>query len=96
MATVQREVRKRGLFGKLMKALFIGFNLLMIIWVVGAFKAGGDLPAAASEAEQAGRAIGGVIATSMILGIWAAGDIILGLFVLFTRGERILITEERP
>ena len=38
-----------------------------------------------SGAEHAGAAIGTGIGVALILGIWVIGDIILGLFVLFTR-----------
>lgn len=38
-----------------------------------------------SGAEQAGAAIGIGIGPMLILSIWVIGDIILGLFVLFTR-----------
>jgi hypothetical protein len=43
---------------------------------------------AANEAEEAGQAVGAAIGTSMLLGIWVVGDIILGLFVLFTRPKQ--------
>ena len=32
-----------------------------------------------------GAAIGGTIGTGMLMGVWIFGDIILGMFVLFTR-----------
>ncbi|WP_156453336.1 hypothetical protein [Polycladidibacter hongkongensis] len=46
-----------------------------------------------SDAESAGLAIGGTIGSGMLLTFWVLGDIILGLFVLFTRGKKV-ITEE--
>lgn len=40
---------------------------------------------AVSQAEKAGASLGGILGTGMLLGIWVIGDIILGLFVMFTR-----------
>lgn len=91
---IRREIRKRSAFGKIVKWLFIGFNVLMLIWLISAFGATGEaLNDAASEAEQAGTAIGATIATGLILGIWAIGDVILGIFVLLTRGEKTIVDE---
>lgn len=94
---VQREIRKRGFFGKLIKLLFIVFNILMALWLVSYWAtAGGMLNQMASDAERTGGAIGATLATSMILSMWAAGATILGILTLLTRGPRILVTEERP
>jgi ABC-type phosphate transport system permease subunit len=94
--TVQREVRKRGFFGKVFKLLFILFNLAMALWLVSYWvTAGRLLTDAASDAEKAGGAIGATIGTGMLLFFWVAGAVILGLFTLFTRGNRLLITEEK-
>ena len=41
-----------------------------------------------------GAGIGVTIAVGMILFSWVAGSIILGLFVLFTRGSKILLPVE--
>lgn len=81
----QLRKAKRGFFGKIFKWGFIGFNILMAIWLFGGMGAATDGMDAMSEAEQAGTAIGAGIAGTMILGVWVVGDIILGLFVLFTR-----------
>lgn len=95
MATIQREIRKRGFFGIVFKWLFILFNVAMIAWVVAVLSLAGDqMGAATSEAEQAGTAVGTVLGMGMLMTFWVMGDIILGLLVLFTRGSRILITEE--
>lgn len=77
---------KRGIIGKLIKWTFILFNLLMIAWLVSFFVSAGEVVAtSASEAEQAGAALGATLGTGMILFIWGFGDIILGLLVLLTR-----------
>ncbi len=76
---------QKGFFGKLVKWSFIGFNILMAIWLIGGMGAATEGMEAMSEAEKAGAAIGTGLGAAMILGIWVFGDIILGLFVLFTR-----------
>ena len=90
---VRREKRQRGVFGWIFLLLFWAFNGLMLWWLVWAFgimaRGGGDQ----SEAAQAGRAIGGFISTTMIFSIWGAGALILGLFVLLTRGQTVVIEE---
>jgi hypothetical protein len=42
MPTVQREVSDRTLFGKIVKWVFVGFNVLMLIWMVSACAAISD------------------------------------------------------
>jgi hypothetical protein len=84
---VQLRVAKRGFFGKIFKWGFIAFNILMVIWLLSYWGTVGDM-SAANEAEEAGQAVGAAIGTSMLLGIWVVGDIILGLFVLFTRPKQ--------
>jgi uncharacterized membrane protein len=72
--------------GKIFKWLFIIFNILMLIWIVGGVNAANEVTRAASTAaEQAGASIGTGLGIAMLLGLWVFGDIILGLFVLFTR-----------
>ncbi|MQW55657.1 hypothetical protein [Sinorhizobium meliloti] len=82
---VQLRKPKRGFFGKLFKWSFIAFNILMAIWIVGGTSAATKGYDTMSGAEQAGAAIGAGIGITLLLGIWLIGDIILGLFVLFTR-----------
>lgn len=77
---------KRGIFGKIVKLFFVLFNILMLVWLIAGMNAASEVvTTAASEAERAGAAVGTGLGAIMIIGIWVAGDIILGLFVLFTR-----------
>ncbi|HTO29626.1 MAG TPA: hypothetical protein VL202_00380 [Pararhizobium sp.] len=93
MATiVRRETRKRGFFGWIFLILFILFNLLMVWWLL-AYWSSLASTTSASDAEAAGKAIGGTIGSGMLIFLWAAGDVILGLFVLLTRGRKIIIEE---
>lgn len=83
---VQLRKPKRGFFGKLIKWSFIGFNILMVIWLFSYWGSVSEIAnTAGSDAEKAGVAIGSTLGTGMLFGIWVFGDIILGLFVLFTR-----------
>jgi len=94
MATVQKEVSDRSFFGKLVKWVFIGFNVLMLISMVSGMNAVSDHPVAANSAEEAGRAIGTGLGFTFLLMIWFMGDVILGLFVLFTRRKKLITVEE--
>jgi hypothetical protein len=95
MPTVQREVSDRTAFGKVVKWVFILFNVLMLIWLVSACAAVGDISAnAVNDAERAGAAIGAGIGMTFLLFVWGVGDLVLGLFVLFTRRKKIVTLEE--
>ena len=86
---VQLRKPKRGFFGTIFKWVFVIFNILMAWWFFSAIGITGDaLNSARSDAEQAGAAIGSALGFSMILGLWAVGDIILGILVLFTRAKQ--------
>jgi hypothetical protein len=77
---------KRGFFGKIFKYSFIGFNILMLLWFIGGMSAASEtINSASNEYEEAGAALGTGLGAMMILTLWAVGDVILGLFVLFTR-----------
>lgn len=58
----------------------------MLIWVIGANGVASDaVNTAGSNAEASGAAIGGALGMGMLFVMWLIGDIILGMFVLFTR-----------
>ena len=87
-----REIKgKRGIFGHLVLLSFIGFNLLMLAWLVFGLGGATDGYQEMSAAEQTGAAIGTGIGAMMILVIWAVGDIILGIPLLFTRPSKMLV-----
>jgi len=92
---VRNEIRKRGFFGHIFKWLFIAFNVLMVVWLIGYFKLVGDLFSSQSTgAARTGATLGGMIGTTVILWFWVLGDFILGILAFFTRG-RLTIIEER-
>ena len=91
---IRKEIRKRSAMGKIIKWAFIGFNVLMLIWFIGGMGAASEVANdAASDAEQAGAVIGTTLAAGMLLTLWAIGDVILGILVLLTRGEKTIIDE---
>lgn len=90
---VRRESRKRGLFGWLFFLIFIGFNVFMAFALFSGLSAVSHMPATASDAESAGRAIGATLGFSAILWIWALGAFITGLLAFMTRGKKIIIEE---
>lgn len=89
---VRKEIRKRGFFGWVFLILFILFNLFMLAWMIGGMSAATNT-VVTGEAEQAGRAIGTALGAGIILFIWLAGAVILGLFALLTRGRKTIIEE---
>jgi hypothetical protein len=94
MGVVRREVSDRTIFGKFVKWTFIAFNILMIFWVFAGFNVASEtMQGTVNDAEKAGAAIGSTIGMGMIVILWALGDIILGMFVLFTRRKKIIETE---
>lgn len=77
---------KRSVLGKVLKWLFIAFNLIMIYWLFAGTGASTDVVNhASSEAGKAGAEIGRGLGVMMILFLWVVGDIILGMLVMFTR-----------
>ncbi len=100
MAIVRREVSDRSPIGKIFKYAFIGFNVLMLILTfVGCSAASDGISNAGSTAEYrdaavAGATIGAGLAMGTLLFVWLVGDVILGLFVLFTRRKKIVEVDE--
>lgn len=90
--TVRLEKRTRGLFGWIFLILFWAFNALMLFSLIAGLSGTADQAATlTSEAEKAGHAIGTALGVGMIVAIWVSGAVILGLFVLFTRGKKTII-----
>lgn len=82
------QIRKptRSFFGKIVKWVFILFNLFMICCIFAGVSGSSDvINSAASEAERAGAAIGSGLGVMMLVTAWAIGDIIIGIFVFLTR-----------
>ena len=95
MATIQRELTRRGFFGWLFLIAFWVFNAFMAFWMFDYWHHVSSI-AATGGAERAGKAIGATIGTGLIAFFWVAGAVVLGLFAMLTRGRKVLITEEDP
>jgi len=92
MATYQIERRKRGVIGWVFLVLFWLFNIFMLISVIGGLANVSSYNDAASTAERAGASIGTAIGLSMLMGMWLAGAVVLGLCALLTQGPKIIET----
>lgn len=76
----------RTTFGKIVKWGFVGFNVLMALWLFGGVgSAGSAIEGMSSDAERAGATIGTALGAGLILFIWLAGAVIGGITVLLTR-----------
>lgn len=91
MKEVYIEQNKRGCLGWGVLLLFLGFNGLMLVWLIQYWASVGDIASEnQSEAFQVGTAIGATIGTGFLLFIWGCGSLILGIFVFLTRGKKII------
>jgi hypothetical protein len=99
MTTVRyKEVKgKVGVFGKVWRVLFWGWQVLMLAWLVGYARDVSPLikehTSPAGEVSI-GTGIGLTVAVAMIAFFWVAGSVILGLFVLITRRTKMLVPFE--
>lgn len=85
----QLQKTKRSVFGKIIKWAFIGFNILMAIWLIsGMASASESISQTTNDAEQAGAVIGTGLGAIMIIFLWLAGAVILGIMTLLTRPKR--------
>lgn len=86
------EKRRRGFFGWVFMLLFWAFNALMVVSLFsGISKNAEQYRTLATEAERQGAAAGTGLGIMMLLMTWAAGAVVLGLLVLFTRGRKEMI-----
>jgi len=92
---VRTEKRRRGFFGWLFLIVFLLFNGLMAAWLFSYWYTVLPMATNGSSASKAGAAIGTTMGTGLIVSLWTCGSIVLGLFVLFTRGRKVIVEEER-
>jgi hypothetical protein len=94
MANVTKiEKRHRSFIGQIIFLAFIGFNLLMLVWLVSGFLSVSAVPVE-NDVERVGLAIGAALGLGMVLLIWVIGAILLGIGVVVTRGDRIVVEEK--
>lgn len=83
------EKRRRGFFGWIFLLLFWAFNAFMLY---GLFSGVGEnAKRSAALAESSSRLahdVGTGIGLMLVLIVWAAGSVILGLMAYFTRGRQ--------
>ncbi|MEM1429082.1 MAG: hypothetical protein AAGG09_06470 [Pseudomonadota bacterium] len=80
---------RRGFFGTIFKWLFIGWNIIMVVWLFGYAGQVAELSnEATTAAERTGTEIGAGIGVAMILIVWALGTVIFGLLTLLTRPSK--------
>lgn len=89
---VRREIRKRGFFGWVFLLVFLAFNLFMAAWLFSYWSLLSD-QTAVTQAQQAGKAIGGALGTGTLVVLWLFGSIITGLLALLTRGGKTIVEE---
>ena len=83
---IQLKEPKRGFFGTAFKWLFVVFNVLMLLLLIMYMVGTNDI--FANMVDQVGleKTINNsTMGFLIVLGTWMAGDIILGMLVLFTR-----------
>ena len=87
---------KRSLVGKIIKFIFVTFNLLMLIIFIISINAAGDAvnetvqmtatdDPSMQAAAQAGATVGAGLGIGMIVFIWVLGMILLGIPMLLTK-----------
>src|SRR4029078_13645960 len=92
MSIVRTEKRDRSAIGKVIKGIFVAFNMLMALWLVGGLHSASKIQTF-SAADEIGAGIGVTIGVTVLLILWAIGDLILGVLVLVTRGNKVIIEE---
>lgn len=68
--------------------VIIAFNLLMLVWLVTGVSSVAHQscdPALSAQACTAAKQLGGGIGAALIIGLWVAGEVILGVLWLVTR-----------
>lgn len=89
---ITTETRKRGLFGKIFKGLFVAFNVIMLVGVGLYWWAMlNHMSEEGTLAQQTGTFIGTGAASAVILVFWILGAGILGALAAVTRGKRVFV-----
>ena len=91
---IRREVRRRGIIGWICVGLFLAFNALMLFVLLRyLFGAVPRVEAMRDGPGSDGAKAAVVTITLVTLGVWGFGDLVLGMFVLMTRG-RVTVVEQ--
>jgi uncharacterized membrane protein len=80
---------QRNAVGKIIKWTFIVFNILMLVWLIGGVgSASSEISEIQDEASRAGAEIGTGLGAMMIIFVWMAGAVVLGILTYFSRAKR--------
>jgi hypothetical protein len=94
---VMLEVReRRSPFGRAVKWAFVGFQLVMLLLVLGTCAAVGPFLSGSDPEVVMGAGMFGAMALGTLWTVWPLGTLLLGLLVLFTRGRKRLIPAPAP
>ncbi len=95
MARRMIERYRRGPIGWLMRILFWGFNALMAFALIVGIAGNAERATQITDAStRAGYWAGTWLGVAILLIVWAAGAIILGLLSHFTRGRKEILDVE--
>jgi hypothetical protein len=92
MTVIRTEKRQRSGLGKVIKWTFIGYNVFCAVWLATGLSAVTSIKTH-SIAEQVGAGIGASIGFAAVVATWVAGSILLGILVLLTRGDKVIVEE---
>lgn len=88
--TMMEERLPRKLGGKIVKWIFILFNILMVLWLIAGFNSASEgIDQYTTELEQGAHAVGTGIGAMLIVTVWVFGVIILTPVLLLTRGKKV-------
>lgn len=77
---------------RFMKWLLLGFNLLMIVWIIAGIASNNnstaDCGTLSAEACDAAGDVGTTIGVGILIVLWALGDIILGVLYLISPSKK--------
>jgi len=79
---------KLGVFGWISRIVFLGFTILMVLWI---FVGGSEV---SQDVDNVGEAIGFGIGIVALVTIWVTGTVIFGIWVLLTRPPNALVPKD--
>jgi len=83
----------RGAIGWLFEIIFYVFNVAMVAWLFFILAKIGNIEEVTRAAVKGLEEFGAAVSTLMALFVWMAGNVILGLLTLVTRGRKATFDE---
>jgi hypothetical protein len=91
------EVReRRGPFGRVVRWVFLGFQVVMILLLLGTCAVVTPFLSNPDPEVAVGAGMFGAMATALLWLAWPVGTLLLGLVMLLTRGRKRLIPAPPP